>query len=158
MRKARDARSATADGRCERGFTIIEILVVVAIIGILAGAVALNVTGYIGKSRGERAKMDLSTLENAVELYYLEYQRYPSNDDGLEALAESTPAHPNGIIENVPTDPWGNRYEYRHPGQHGEFDIICYGRDGAPGGRGEDADIGNWELGAENQPDAPSSQ
>lgn len=132
----------------QRGFTIVEILVVVAIIGILAAAVAVNVTGYVGKSRQERARMDLASIKNAIDLYYLQHYRYPSNDDGLAVLAERSDTHPGGLISELPVDPWGNPYEYRFPGQHGTFDVICYGRDGAPGGTGEDADIGSWEVGA----------
>ena len=126
----------------------------VTIIGILAAAVAINVTGYIGKSRRERAKMDLATLKNAVELFYLERQRYPSNEEGLEVLTRSSSTHSNGIVSEVPHDPWGNPYAYRHPGQHDPFEIVCYGRDGAPGGEGEDADIGSWEIRQDDNADS----
>lgn len=140
------------------GFTIVEILVVITIIGILAAAVAINVTGYVGKSRRERAKMDISRLESAVELYYMQYGSYPSSQQGLQALTQSSQSHPNGIISSMPTDPWGNAYVYRYPGQYGRFDIVCYGADGAPGGKGENADIGNWQLDQNNQqqPAAPA--
>lgn len=129
-----------------RGFTIVEILVVVTIIGILAAAVAVNVIGYIGTSRQERARMDLASLKNAVELFYLQSHRYPTNDEGLEILTQTSTTSPAGLLSDVPIDPWGNTYEYRYPGQHGTFDIVCYGRDGVAGGEGEDADMGSWEL------------
>lgn len=90
--------------------------------------------------------MDLASLKNAVKLYYMQHQQYPSNDQGLSALMQASENHPEGLISDVPIDPWGNPYAYLYPGEHGVFDIVSYGRDGAPGGEGEDADIGSWEL------------
>ena len=93
--------------------------------------------------------MDIAQLKSAVELFYLDKQRYPTNDEGFSALLEKTDSHPAGLISEAPVDPWGRPYEYAHPGEHGVFDIVSFGRDGMPGGDGEDADIGSWELNKE---------
>ena len=128
------------------GFTIIELMIVVIILGLLATAVVVNVSGYIGQSRVERARMDIANLKNAVELFYLQRQRYPTNEEGLAILAKRTPIHPSGIISELPKDPWGKEYIYLCPGQHGVFDILSFGRDGVSGGQGEDKDILGWQL------------
>jgi len=134
------------------GFSLLELMVVIVIMGILATVVVLNVLPSQDRAMVEKARTDISTLEQAVELYRLELQTYPTTEDGLAALVEGPsdaaraarfPA--NGFIRRLPTDPWGNEYQYLYPGANGEFDIFTLGADGRAGGDGLDADIGNWE-------------
>lgn len=126
-----------------RGFSFVEIMAVVIIIGILAGAVAFKFKNYIDKSKVNRAKGDMATLVTAIESYYADKGKYPSNDDGLDVLNITTK-----------NDPWGRPYQYYSPGREGDFDIICLGRDGMEGGEGIDADINSWELGQVQEEDA----
>lgn len=130
------ARTHFTVPRRYRGFTLIEILVVVAIIGILASGVVFAVKGKPDVARIAKARTDIGALETAVDLYAMEQSNYP------ERLAVLEPQH----IKRVPLDPWKNDYQIRVPGEHGEVDIFSYGRDGQPGGSDIDADIGNWEL------------
>jgi general secretion pathway protein G len=132
------------------GFTLIEIMVVVVILGILAALIAPNIIGNIDKAQVTAVKQDLRVIESALDMYRLERFRYPSTDEGLNALvtAPSDPTVPwpaGGYIKRLPKDPWGRPYLYTQPGTHGEVDVYSLGRDGAPGGTGVDADIGNWD-------------
>jgi len=139
---------AVARGR-NAGFTLLELLVVVAIIGLLAGYVGPKFFGQIGKAEVKAARAQLDALEKALDTYRLDVGRYPSTEQGLNALM----VQPAGLSrwagpylkKEVPPDPWGNPYLYKSPGQHGgDFDLYSYGRDGKPGGSGEDGDITNW--------------
>jgi general secretion pathway protein G len=126
-------------------------MVVVIILGILAAIVAPNVIGRVGDAQISAAKQDIRGIENALKLYRLDNFSYPSSEQGLAALS-SKPADPNirnwkgPYLERLPRDPWGNEYLYLNPGNNGEIDIYTLGRDGRPGGEGEDADIGNWTV------------
>jgi len=138
--------------RNQGGFTLIEIMVVVIILGILAAIVAPNVIGRIDDAQISRVQQDLRGIENALKFYRLDNFAYPTSEQSLDALV-SKPADPNirnwkagGYLDRLPKDPWGNNYEYLNPGQNGEFDVYTYGRDGRPGGEGLDGDIGNWML------------
>ncbi len=151
--KASPARCAQASpAAAQRGFTLIEIMVVVVIIGLLAAIVAPNLIGNIDRAAVNRAKQDIRGIETALNLYRLDNFRYPSSDLGLEALvtnpgeANAPNWKPGGYLRSVPTDPWKNPYQYRYPGQNGEFDVWSYGADGQEGGEGVDADIGNWNI------------
>lgn len=135
------------------GFTLIEVMVVVVILGILAALVVPRIMGRPDEARIVKAKNDLRALEAALKLYKLDNYVYPSTDQGLEALVQrpSTPPEPRqwkegGYLDRLPKDPWGRPYLYLNPGIHGEIDIWTHGVDGQPGGEGVDADIGNWTL------------
>jgi len=137
----------------EAGFTLVEIMVVVVIIGLLATVVVLNVLPSQKRASVEKARADIAQLETALESYRLTMLRYPTTDAGLEALVEA-PAdadqarrYPDGgFINRLPEDPWGNAYQYLYPGENGaRFDVWSLGADGEPGGQGNDADIGNWD-------------
>ena len=138
--------------RLERGFTLVEIMVVVVIIGILGALVVPKLLGRTGESRVTAAKVDISTMMQALKLYKLDNQRYPTTEQGLQALVQKPTSGPapngwkaGGYLEKLPKDPWGNAYQYLSPGLHGEVDIFSFGADGQAGGAGEDADIGSWE-------------
>jgi general secretion pathway protein G len=134
----------------QRGFTLLEIMVVVVIIGLLAAIVVPNFIGNIDTAAINRARQDIRGVETALNLYRLDNFRYPSTEDGLEALVENPgeSSAPNWkqYLRRVPVDPWNNPYQYRNPGQQGEFDVFSYGADGQEGGEGVNADIGNWAL------------
>ena len=128
------------------GFTLLELLVVIVIIGLLAGYVAPRYFSQVGRSEVQVAKAQIESIEKALDQYRLDMRRYPSAEEGLQALI-AKPADAQAwsgpyLKKAVPMDPWGRAYVYRTPGQKGEFELISYGRDGRPGGTGEDADIG----------------
>lgn len=137
----------------QRGFTLLEVMVVVVIIGILAAMVVPKIISRPDEARVMAAKQDIASLMQALKLYRLDNQRYPVTEQGLQALVTrptSTPLPLNwkmgGYVERLPQDPWGNPYQYLNPGVHGEIDIFSLGADGSPGGEANDADIGSWSL------------
>ena len=139
--------------RGQRGFTLLEVMVVVVILGILAALVVPKIIGRPDEARVIAAKQDIASLMQALKLYRLDNQRYPTTEQGLQALLEKPTTTPiplnwkqGGYIERLPKDPWGNPYQFLNPGVHGEIDVFSYGADGAPGGEGNDADIGSWNL------------
>ncbi|OGA18581.1 MAG: type II secretion system protein GspG [Betaproteobacteria bacterium RIFCSPLOWO2_02_FULL_66_14] len=139
--------------RGQRGFTLLEVMVVVVILGILAALVVPKIISRPDEARIIAAKQDIASLMQALKLYRLDNQRYPTTEQGLQALVTKPTAAPiptnwktGGYIERLPKDPWGNAYQFLNPGVHGEIDVFSYGADRAPGGEGNDADIGSWNL------------
>lgn len=143
-------------GRRKRGFSLLEIMAVVVIIGLLITLVGVNVTGQMDKARVSTAEAQIDRLESALEFYRMDNAVYPTTEQGLRALVErptSAPEprryQPDGYLKEhaVPTDPWGEPYQYRSPGEHNprSFDLWSWGSDRAPGGTEDAADIGNWE-------------
>lgn len=134
-----------------RGFTLIELLVVLVILGLLAGLVGPQVMKYLGTANTEVARQQVSSFDSALEMYRLEVGRYPTSEQGLQALV----AQPAGVSRwngpylkkaTIPDDPWGNTYQYRQPGEGGRsYDVFSLGADGSQGGEGENADINSWE-------------
>ena len=135
------------------GFTLLEVMVVVVILGILAALVVPKIISRPDEARVIAAKQDIASVMQALKLYRLDNQRYPTTEQGLQALVAQPTTAPlplnwkaGGYVERLPKDPWGNAYQYLNPGIHGEIDIFSFGADGAPGGEGNDADIGSWML------------
>ena len=136
-----------------RGFTLIEIMVVVIIIGLLAAVIVPQVVSKVDEAKVTKAKSDIQTLETALTMYRLDNSRYPTTDQGLAALVTqpTDPSirhwRPGGYIPRLSKDPWGNDYQYTSPGTHSkDYDLSSLGADGQPGGEGIDADIGNWNI------------
>lgn len=152
MRRIR-APSNLAGHRNAYGLTLIEVMVVVVILGVLAALIVPSVMSRPDDARIVAARQDIATIVQALKLYRLDNHRYPSAEQGLQALVSPPtvpPLPPNwksgGYLERLPKDPWGNPYLYLNPGVRGEVDVLSYAADGAQGGSGRDADIGSWEL------------
>jgi general secretion pathway protein G len=143
----RERRVFLREPRAAAGFTLLELLVVIVIIGLLAGYVAPRYFSQVGKSEVQVARAQIDALEKALEQYRLDTRRLPTTEQGLSVLVSRPASEPNWngpyLKKVAPSDPWGRPYVYRVPGQKGEFDLFSYGKDGKPGGSGEDADIGN---------------
>jgi general secretion pathway protein G len=138
--------------RRSRGFTLIEVMVVILIIGVLAALIVPKVMSRPDEARIAAAKQDIATITQALNLYRLDNQRYPTTEQGLMALVKKptvAPIPPNwkseGYLDRMRKDPWGSPYQYLQPGVHGTIDVFSFGADKAPGGEGNDADIGNWQ-------------
>ena len=138
-----------------RGFTLIEIMVVIIILGILAVYIGPKIMGRPGEAKQVKARVDISALETALKLYKLDNGKYPTTEQGLQALVVKpetgnvpTKWKEGGYLDKrkVPKDPWKNDFLYLSPGVHADFDIISYGADGVPGGEGEDQDVNSWEI------------
>ena len=149
MKKVRQKKNTQA------GFTLIELMVVIVILGLLAGVIIPRFMGETDKAKVATTKMQIASLESALKMYKLDNGSYPSTEQGLQALVEAPAAgnlpknwRKGGYLEKgkVPKDPWKNDYIYICPGSHGDFDLSSYGADGEPGGEGFDKDINNWEI------------
>jgi general secretion pathway protein G len=139
----------------QAGFTLIELMVVIIILGVLAGLIIPRVMGRPDEARQAKAKIQIESIESALKLYKLDNGGYPTTEQGLHALVEAPTAgnlpknwRQGGYLEKgkVPKDPWGNEFIYVSPGSHGDFDLSCLGKDGEAGGEGVDKDINNWEI------------
>jgi general secretion pathway protein G len=139
----------------ENGFSFIELMVVVIILGILAGMIVPRYMGRTDDAKVIKAKMDIAAIETSLKMYYLDNGFYPVTEQGLKALVEKPTTDPvpvrwneNGYLDkrSVPKDPWGREYLYLCPGVNGEYDILSYGADGVPGGEGKNQDIKSWEI------------
>ena len=143
----------TITGRCNKaaqvGFTLMELLVVLAILGLLMGLVGPTVLNQLGGAKTKTTGIQIKDMEQALEMYKLDVGRFPTTEQGLDALVIK-PVSASGwngpyLKSKVPLDPWKNEYHYKYPGEHAELDIFSYGQNNTPGGEGEDTDVGNWE-------------
>lgn len=137
----------------QMGFTLIEIMVVLVIIGLLVGLVGPSLFGVLSDANRKKVFADFDSVDTALSMYRLHNFNYPTSEQGLQALVEKTTIDPvprkfqeDGYLPRVPLDPWGRDYLYLSPGENGKYDLYTLGRDGVPGGDGEDADIGNWQT------------
>jgi general secretion pathway protein G len=141
---------SAARQRLQRGFTLIELMVVLVIIGILAALIVPNVLDRADDARVTAAKTDINNIVQALKLYRLDNQRYPSSEQGLQALLTkpttgAIPSNWKPYLEKLPNDPWGRPYQYLNPGIRGEIDVMSFGADGQAGGEGKNADVGSWQ-------------
>ncbi len=150
MRSLFALRLSTVHQKLQRGFTLIELTVVLVIIGVLAALIVPNVINRADEARTTAARTDITNIMQALKLYRLDNQRYPSAEQGIRALLvkPTSGVIPNNwrpYLEKLPNDPWGRPYEYLNPGVKGEIDVMSFGADGQSGGEGKDADIGSWQ-------------
>ena len=145
------SRVAVAPAGRESGFTLVELLVVLAILGMIVALVTPQVLKYLGRAKTETAKIEIQTLSSALDLYRLDMQRYPNQQEGLQALVEPPPGAgaeqwhgPYLKQRKLPRDPWGRPYLYRSPGEHGDYDLFSLGKDGRGGGVGENTTVSSW--------------
>ena len=141
-------RHGAAPLRHSAGFTLLELLVVMVIIGLLAGYVGPKLFGQIGKSQVKVTRAQIDGLAKSLDQYRIDTGHFPNSEQGLGALLRAPAGEPKWagpyLAKAVPKDPWGSDYHYVSPGEHGDYDLVSYGRDGRPGGEGEDADVANW--------------
>ncbi|MEZ6137037.1 MAG: type II secretion system major pseudopilin GspG [Pirellulaceae bacterium] len=128
------------------GFSLVELMVVIVIIGLLSSVVTFSVRSYLIRSKQNVAKLEISKMSQALETFYSSYDRYPTNEEGIAVLAAPLDDYPDGLLSFVPDDPWGNPYEYVSPGRSKAYDIVCYGADHREGGVGADKDIRSDEV------------
>ena len=133
-------------GATPRGFSLIEMLAVLALMAIVAGVVALSVRPLMLKGKQDAATTEVGVIANALEGFYGVYGRYPTNEEGLDILRRRSEKLDEALLTQDPIDPWGNPYQYNTPGRDGPYEVICFGADGREGGDGGDADIGSWDL------------
>lgn len=128
------------------GFSLVEIMVVIVIIGLLSGVVTVSVRTYLIKGKQTVARMEIAKVAQAIDTFYGHFDRYPTNEEGIGVLAQKTDAFPDGLLNKLPVDPWGYAYEYNYPGRNGPYDLVSYGADHAEGGTGADADLTSVDV------------
>lgn len=143
---SRSWQHAEANPMRLRGFTLVELIAVIVIIGILASVVAFRTRSYLIVSKQNAAKLDVSRIAQAIETYYAMHDRYPNNDEGLEILTRKDVGFEAGILKQIPLDPWKRNYQYNSPGSSSAYEIICLGADGREGGEGANRDITSDDL------------
>lgn len=146
FQQRRRARSHRYSRTRVHGFTLVELMVVIVIIGLLAGAVTMGVRSYLVAGKQNVAKMEIANICQALETFYATYDRFPSNEEGLDALVEPSDKFVDGLLSKIPVDPWGNPYEYNHPGLDTPYEVICFGADRQEGGDGAERDISSEAL------------
>lgn len=132
--------------RYRHGFSLVEIMIVIVIIGMLAGAVTVNVRSYIVRAKQNAARQEIATLVHAIETFYSIYDRYPTNEEGLAVLCRPLDKIPESLLSAEPIDPWGRPYQYNCPGAKNPYEIVSYGADGREGGDGANTDINSANL------------
>ena len=132
--------------RRRSAFTLVELIAVIVIIGILASVVAFRTRSYLVVSKQNAAKLDVSRIVQAVDTYYATHDRYPNNEEGLEALTQKDAVFEDGVLKQIPLDPWKRPYQYNSPGSNSAYEVICLGADGREGGEGADRDITSDDL------------
>ena len=128
------------------GFSLVEVMIVLVIIGLMAGVVTLSVRTYLVRAKVNTARREIATLCDALETWYAETGQYPTSDEGLEQLGKSSDRFPEPLLRGSPIDPWGTPYQYNQPGRDGPYEVICFGADAREGGAGNDADIHSDQL------------
>lgn len=145
-----DRPAAAAKRLRPNAFSLVELIVVMVILGMLAGLVAVRTRGYLISSKQNAARAEIANIVKAIETFYADQGRYPNTDEGLDVLAQGTDTWPDGFLNKVPLDPWKNSYEYVSPGSTEPYEVICLGADGREGGDGENKDITSESLGGED--------
>jgi general secretion pathway protein G len=149
FRKAESQVLRVKSQRYRDGFTLVELMVVIVIVGLLAGSVTVGVRSYLVKGKQSVARKEIATICTALDTYYTHYDRYPESDAGLASLVEKTDEFPDGLLNKIPKDPWGSPYQYNNPGRETAYEVVCYGADKQEGGVGADKDISSVELESE---------
>lgn len=145
-------RSSYRCKSCRRcfGFTLVELMVVIVLIGLLAGVATVATRNYLIAGKQAVAKLEISNICQAIDTFYANYDRYPTNDEGLDILTRPSEKFPDGLLSKLPRDPWKHPYEYIQPGRNSAYEVISYGADGREGGSGVDRDISNRDLATES--------
>jgi general secretion pathway protein G len=130
----------------QRGFSLVELMVVIVIIGLLSGVATISVRSYLVRGKQTVARMEVAKLAQAIDTFYGHFDRYPTNEEGINVLVEKSDAFPDGLLNKVPVDPWGHAYEYNYPGRNGPYELVSYGADHQEGGTGADADISSADV------------
>jgi len=133
------------------GFSLVELMVVIVIIGLLSGVVTVSVRSYLIRGKQTVARMEIAKIAQAIDTFYGEYDRYPTSDEGLAVLVEKSDKFADGLLNKMPLDPWKHPYEYNYPGQNAPYELICFGADHQEGGTGADADISNTDVEAASE-------
>ncbi len=140
------ARVPLAPPARREGFSLVELMVVIVIIGLLAGVATISVRSYLVRGKQNIGKLEVAKICQAIDTFYSQFDRYPTSEEGLEVLAKKSNEFPDGILNKVPRDPWGHSYEYLVPGRKGPYEVICYGADHREGGSGADADLSSDDI------------